>query len=132
MTQSNFTQVKKDIDDIFKLNWVDTPIHFSGMSFDSTGKEKWINVVYEPAENMQSGISGSTTESRGMVYVVCWADYEYDAMALADSIVTLFNANLPAYIVNKEHNIIDIGYNENSKSFLVLAFPIKSYISGEC
>lgn len=130
MAVSNFKETKEAIDTVFTENWTDTPIQFAGMDFTGTSHEKWINVVYEPSTNELTGFTtDGATISRGSVYVVCWAEYQFDALDLADNVVGVFNTELPSTISNIDHNIIDQGFDPSGKTFVVVRFSIKSYIA---
>ena len=132
MTISNFKQTKIDLDVMFNDNWTLTPIHWSGVSFDSTDKSQWINVVYEPLSNRTNGLGGRSNVSNGMLYVVCWAEDEFNVMDIADQVVLLVSNNMPLFITNIDHDVVDRGFDENGKAYMVLGFPIKSYIGDKC
>ncbi len=126
---SNFKETKMAIDEVFSANWSTTPIQYAGMDFDSTGIEKWINVVYEPQTNSVTGVSGSSSVSIGSIYIVCWTGYQFDTLELADSVVALIDTYLPQTISNISHSTIDQGFNQNGKAYVVLNFQIKSFIT---
>ncbi len=129
MAGSNFKDTKIAIDTLFKDNWTDTPIHYSGVSFDSTNIPQWINVIYDPLSGGNTGVGGSSTISKGLVHVVCWAEFEFEANEVADDVVAMFFSNLPSTISSIDYEISDQGYNDNSKAYMMLTFPIKSFIT---
>ena len=79
---SNFKQIKSNLETIFSTNWTSTKIHYSGMDFDSSNEDKWINIIYEPTRGRSTGLRNNPTQSNGILYVVCWGEYEFDTYDL--------------------------------------------------
>ena len=131
MSLSNFKETKQALETIFLDNWNDTPIHYGDSEFNSEEISKWINVVYQPMSGYVMGISGSSVNSRGSLHVVCWAKNDFDASVLADSVVTIFLDNIPSGIQTTGYEINDQGHSANDQAFLMLTFPVKSFI-GSC
>lgn len=132
MARSNFSETKEAIESMFIDSWTTTSVHYTGMNFNSENLDEWVNVVYEPRGANTLGLSsGSTsTSTYGAIYVVCWAEDNFSAFGLSDTVVSFVGVNMPSEISNLDYSVIDQGFDPNNKAFIVLEFPIKSYL--EC
>ncbi len=128
---SNFNETKIALEKMFYENWLDTPIQYANVKFDSDGVEKWLNVVYEPSRVAITSLNDTSGISYGMLYVVCWADNQFDVSVLVDDVETTVSTYLPNDLYKTSYEIIDQGNAPNAKAFMVVSFNIKSYV-GVC
>lgn len=128
MALSNTKETKQLIDNTFIDNWTLTPIHYAGAKFNSKNIDEWVNIVYEPRGGALTGLNGTSTSTRGVIYAVCWSETSLNTMELVDNVILFIDRYLDKNIIVRGNEIIDQGYDENNKSFMVVSFPINSYI----
>jgi hypothetical protein len=127
---SNFKETKIALETMFQENWLDTSIHYANAKFNSDDIDKWINVVYEPSRTEITSVNSlGSSISYGNLYVVCWAETQFDVSDLVDMVEALVSDYLPSDLFKTSYEIIDQGNAPNSKAFMVASFRIKSYIS---
>lgn len=128
----NLRETKLYFETLFNSFWTGTPIHYAGMEFDGTKHVSWINPVYKPLRSTSNGVSGNTSVELGQLYVVCWADYDSDAMKLSDDVVDFLKTNInKAQFRSRGYEIIDHGWDESNKVFIMLSFTYEQ-LSGSC
>ena len=128
----NLVETKKYFEDIFEDGWLETAVHYVGMEFDGSQHDRWVNPVYKPLRSTPNGISESTSISMGQLYIVCWADNDGDAMELADSVVAFISTDVDKTLFrHRGHDVIDHGWNESNKVFVMLSFTFEQF-NGTC
>ena len=111
---------------MFATGWTTTPIHFMGQEVDMHGVDQWINVSYKPRAKLSTGFTSSSMS--GAIYVVCWAKDDFDVMDLSDKVIAFYESTIdPKLVKSHGYNIIDHGYEESGKSFIVVSFNIETY-----
>jgi len=125
-------ETKFYFEDMFLKEWCDTPVHFVGQDFDASAHAKWVNPVYKPLRSTSNGISGESSIELGQLYIVCWADVDVEVMELADDIITFIHANLDKLAYQaRGYEIIDHGWDDTNKVFVVLSFTFEHF-AGSC
>lgn len=125
---TNFKNTKISIETMFQNNWSDTPIQYRGMPFDSSNVDAWISPIYEPTTSYSTSISDTTSISTGNLYIICWAETQFDVLSLADIAVEMVMDKRPKDMIIKKSSIIEQGIDDNGKVFLTIEIPIKFYV----
>ena len=128
----NLKETKYYFEDIFSRLWSETPVHYAGMDFDATKQPKWINPVYKPLRSTNNGISIETRVDLGQLYVVCWADYDVDAMELSDNLIDFLDENVDKTLFrSRGYEVIDHGWDDSNKVFVLLSITYEHFV-GSC
>ena len=125
---SNLKETKYYFEKLFLDTWADTPIHFVGQEYDSTGVNKWINPRFVPSGGSLAALSGKRTKLEASLDVICWASNDVDAFDLADKVVEFMSAT-DFSISNFEIN--DYGWDDSNMVYIYLTFDLR-YYAGEC
>jgi len=135
---SSLQETKLIIEELFKTNWTDTPIHFSGQEFDARKMPQWINLIIRPSRITRASVSNGRSIMSLDVYVPCWSDTEAESFELADKIIAFFNSKVGSSAIKilmpnsiDSVTIIDQGWNEANKSFVVPMFSMTVQV-GNC
>ncbi len=127
---SNLKETKYYFEKLFADKWVDTPIHFVGQEYDSTGIDTWINPRFVPVGGTLASLSGKRTRLEGSLDVICWAKNDVNAFDLTDKVVDFISANAENFtVVNFEIN--DHGWDDSNMVYVYLTFNLR-YYAGTC
>lgn len=122
----NLKETKIYFETLFTDVWNCTPVHFAGEEFKST--DEWINPVYRPLRSRSNGVSVTASVESGQLFVVCWSDYEIDAFGLSDRVITFLKTEVDGSMFRMTgHSVIDNGWNESNKVFVVLSFTFEQF-----
>ena len=128
----NLRETKQYFEQLYADQWVETEVHYAGADFDGSKQASWVNLTYKPLRQTSNGISKSTNINMGQVYVVCWCDTDAEVMALSDKVIEFMDNNLDnTRFRSKGYEIIDHGWGDSDKVFVVLAFTFEEFV-GTC
>ncbi len=129
---SSFKQGKYFFEDLFLVNWTQTPIHFAGQDFDGNGIPEWINVVFTPYQSANNGIGSQVKKLYATVTVTGWAENDVNVMQLGDQISAFVDEGvLNSEYTIKQTNLLDHGWDESGKAYLITQFTVEFY-AGVC
>jgi len=128
----NLKETKYYFENIFNSSWNKTPVHYAGMTFDGSKQSQWVNPIYKPMRNRSNGINDDTTVALGQLYVVCWADYDIDAMTLSDDVIAFLKEEVDGSLFrSRGYEVVDHGWDDSDKVFMLLSFTYEHFV-GEC
>jgi hypothetical protein len=130
MMVSTLRATKLYFEKLFADNWTQTPIHFAGQEFRPSSEGEWVNVVYTPLSGRPLSLSKEPAISTGILTVICWAESDANAMALADDIIAFVSLNAGAYKMNN-YEVTDHVWHDANQVYLYLTFTVESY-DGQC
>ena len=118
-------EAKIEIETTFQDGWTSTPIHYSGMEFDSTGRDRWINLIYQPISVSNRTLTAGRQAQNAVIYVLCWANNELNAYDLADNVADFVLGDPFANYAANRYVVEDQGYSQDGRSFVILSFDVK-------
>ena len=127
---SNLKAAKFYFEKLFMDNWTDSPIHFVGQEFDSTGIPSWINPHFIPRSGTLAALSGKRTRLDAALDVVCWASNDVEALDLTDKVIDFVATQAKDFSVTK-FEINDNGWDNSNMVYVLLTFKLK-YYAGDC
>ena len=127
--KSNLKGTKYYFEKLFQDEWTNTPIHFAGQEFDSTGRDTWVNPRFVPQGGSLNSF-GMRTKLYGAVDVVCWAKNDVEVFDLVDNVVEFMSAHGKDYAIHK-FEVNDHGWDDSNMVYVYLTFNL-TYYEGEC
>ena len=120
-------QTKIDFEVYFQNNWTTTPVHWSGIKWDTSVQDEWVYFEYMGSSVGDYGVSTEATIT-GQINVTCVALNRLRVHELADKAVSLLHGKRIANNFVKTARILAQGLLEesNNKSFMDLSFEVST------
>ncbi len=130
--KTSFRETKLFFEKMFLDNWNETPIHFVGQEFKNDGIDRWINPFYTPVKGAFRGLSGTLSESKGRLEVICWAENDAEVMQLADELVELVfsHTSNKTYRIDR-YEVTDHAWHTSNSVYMYLTFEV-TMVEGYC
>lgn len=83
-------QVKKDFEQYFFDNYLETKVHWAGENFDKDKHKEWVYFEYLGRSVKDNGYDNTTYEHEGNLYICVIAETRFRTMEIADICLELF------------------------------------------
>lgn len=119
----NLLQTKIDIETFINNNYTTTPIHWVGMSFDSSTYPEWVYVEVMSQQSGNTALSGDEESVNGIVRVASFTETPFRCTQLLDQFLTLMRNKKIGNAFIREVSISNQGrIDEIDKAFIDMEF----------